>query len=91
MIDDLMAWYGGNYVVSSASKNLALGKQYLVFYAKRFPELAWDKQATLPAQAVAGRLDTPVLLAMIVGTVGGWWCAGWFWRVGVRNYTGASA
>jgi raffinose/stachyose/melibiose transport system substrate-binding protein len=37
--DDLMAWYGGNYVVSAASKNLALGKQYLMFYARRFPEL----------------------------------------------------
>jgi ABC-2 type transport system permease protein len=46
---------------------------------------------TLPAQAVAGRLDTLPLLAMLVGTVGVWWAAGWFWRLGVRNYTGASA
>jgi ABC-2 type transport system permease protein len=46
---------------------------------------------TLPAQAVAGRVDTLVLLAMVVGTVVVWWFAGWFWRVGVRNYTGASA
>jgi ABC-2 type transport system permease protein len=46
---------------------------------------------TLPAQAVAGRLDTLVLLAMVVGTVAVWWFAGWFWRLGVRNYTGASA
>jgi raffinose/stachyose/melibiose transport system substrate-binding protein len=59
--DDLMAWYGGNYVVSAASKNLALGKQYLMFYARRFPELAWERQATLPAQAVKPRPgDTPV-------------------------------
>jgi ABC-2 type transport system permease protein len=46
---------------------------------------------TLPAQAVAGRVDTLVLLAMVVGTVVVWWFAGWFWRIGVRNYTGASA
>lgn len=60
-VDDLMAWYGGNYVVSASSKNLALGKQYLMFYAKRFPELAWEKQATLPAQTVKARPgDTPV-------------------------------
>jgi raffinose/stachyose/melibiose transport system substrate-binding protein len=60
-IDDLMAWYGGNYVVSASSKNLALDKQYLAFYAKRFPELAWERQATLPAQTVKPRPgDTPV-------------------------------
>ncbi|HMG20893.1 MAG TPA: extracellular solute-binding protein [Kofleriaceae bacterium] len=65
-IDDLMAWYGGNYVVSASSKNPALGKQYLVFYAKRFPELAWDKQATLPAQAVKPRpADTPVARSIL--------------------------
>jgi raffinose/stachyose/melibiose transport system substrate-binding protein len=65
-IDDLMAWYGGNYVISASSKNLALGKQYLVFYAKRFPELAWDKQATLPAQTVKARpSDTPVAKSIL--------------------------
>jgi raffinose/stachyose/melibiose transport system substrate-binding protein len=65
-IDDLMAWYGGNYVVSASSKNIALGKQYLVFYAKRFPELAWEKQATLPAQMVKPRPgDTPVAKSIL--------------------------
>jgi raffinose/stachyose/melibiose transport system substrate-binding protein len=60
-IDDLMAWYGGNYVVSASSKNIALGKEYLRFYARRFAELAWDKQAALPAQTVKPRpSDTPV-------------------------------
>jgi ABC-2 type transport system permease protein len=46
---------------------------------------------TVPAQAVAGRLDLLGLLAMLVGTVGVWLCASWFWRLGLRNYTGASA
>lgn len=65
-IDDLMAWYGGNYVVSASSKNIALGKQYLMFYARRFPELAWEKQATLPAQTVKARPnDTPVARSIL--------------------------
>jgi raffinose/stachyose/melibiose transport system substrate-binding protein len=65
-IDDLMAWYGGNYVVSAASRNLALGKQYLVFYARRFPEPAWDKQAALPAQTVKPRTaDTHVARSIL--------------------------
>ena len=46
---------------------------------------------TVPAQAVAGRLDTLGLVMMIVGSIGVWLFAGWFWRVGLRNYTGASA
>lgn len=46
---------------------------------------------TVPAQAVAGRLDALGLLAMLVGTLGVWLFASWFWRLGLRNYTGASA
>jgi ABC-2 type transport system permease protein len=46
---------------------------------------------TLPAQAVAGRLDSLGLSTMLVGTVVMWLFAGWFWRLGLRNYTGASA
>jgi raffinose/stachyose/melibiose transport system substrate-binding protein len=66
VIDDLMAWYGGNYVVSASSKHLALGKQYLVFYARRFPQLAWEKQATLPAQTVKARPnDTAVARSIL--------------------------
>jgi ABC-2 type transport system permease protein len=46
---------------------------------------------TVPAQAVAGRLDGLGLLAMVLGSIVVWSFAGWFWRVGLRNYTGASA
>ncbi len=64
--DDLVAWYGGNYVLSASSKNLALGREYLVFYAARFPVLAWDKQTALPAQAVRPRAtDTPVARSIL--------------------------
>jgi raffinose/stachyose/melibiose transport system substrate-binding protein len=64
--DDLMAWYGGNYVVSASSKNLALGREYLAFYARRFPLLAWERQAALPAQTVKPRpKDTPVARSIL--------------------------
>lgn len=46
---------------------------------------------TVPAQAIAGRLDTLGLVAMLVGTVVVSWFASWFWRKGLRSYTGASA
>jgi ABC-2 type transport system permease protein len=46
---------------------------------------------TVPAQAIGGRLDSITLVAMIAGTLVAWLFATWFWRVGVRNYTGASA
>jgi len=60
-IDDLLAWYGGNYVISSASKYKDLDLKYLKYYAERFPGLAWEKQATFPAQKVEPRpSDSPV-------------------------------
>jgi ABC-2 type transport system permease protein len=46
---------------------------------------------TIPAQAIAGRLDWVGLAAMLLGTAGMWLFAGWFWRCGLRSYTGASA
>jgi ABC-2 type transport system permease protein len=46
---------------------------------------------TIPAQAIAGRLDTVGFAAMLLGTAGTWLFAGWFWRYGLRSYTGASA
>jgi ABC-2 type transport system permease protein len=46
---------------------------------------------TIPAQAVAGRLDAVGLVTMLVGTLVVWWFAAWFWRKGLQSYTGASA
>lgn len=64
--EDLFAWYGGNYVVSASSKNAALGVKYLEFYAKRFPALAWERQATFPAQKVEARpTDTAVAKTLL--------------------------
>jgi raffinose/stachyose/melibiose transport system substrate-binding protein len=65
-IDDLFAWYGGNYVLATSSKNKALGKKYLQFYARRFPALAWEKQAAMPAQRIDARPgDTPVARTLL--------------------------
>ena len=50
--DDLMAWYGGNYIVSAKSKYRDLGVEYVKYYFSRFPTLAWERQATFPAQKV---------------------------------------
>jgi ABC-2 type transport system permease protein len=46
---------------------------------------------TVPAQAIAGRLDPLDLLAMVVVAVVAVWFTSWFWRQGLANYTGASA
>ncbi|MBV9547922.1 MAG: ABC-2 family transporter protein [Chloroflexi bacterium] len=46
---------------------------------------------TVPAQAISGRAEPFGLSLMGIATVVAWLFAGWFWRQGVRNYTGASA
>jgi ABC-2 type transport system permease protein len=46
---------------------------------------------TLPAEAVAGRLGLGAVLLMLAGALAMGWFAAWFWRRGLRNYTGASA
>ena len=46
---------------------------------------------TVPAQAIAGRMPNETFIGMLVGTVVAVMAASWFWRLGLRNYTGASA
>ncbi len=46
---------------------------------------------TVPAQAIAGRMPLETFFGMLVGTVIAVAAASWFWRLGLRNYTGASA
>lgn len=46
---------------------------------------------TVPAQAVSGRLDAPRLALVVAWTVVGFWFSTWFWKRGLRSYTGASA
>lgn len=68
--DDLFAWFGGNYVVSAASKHKAIGLKYLQFYARRFSVLAWEKQAALPAQKVEPRPNDTAVAKTILKIVG---------------------
>jgi hypothetical protein len=44
---------------------------------------------TIPAQAAAGRLDAVV--GMLLGTAAFPAFSTWFWNLGVRHYSGASA
>ena len=46
---------------------------------------------TVPAQAISGRLDLMGLAALVVGSAAAFVISSWFWRVGLRSYTGASA
>lgn len=69
-IDDLFAWFGGNYVVSASSKNAALATEYLKYYASRFPTLAWETGAAFPAQKVAARPTDTTLAKTLLKIAG---------------------
>ena len=46
---------------------------------------------TVPAQAVAGRIDASGVGVLLAATVAAALFGRWFWRFGLRSYTGASA
>jgi ABC-2 type transport system permease protein len=46
---------------------------------------------SVPAEAVTARLDWQTLLVAIVFASGLFVATRWFWRFGLRHYTGASA
>jgi ABC-2 type transport system permease protein len=46
---------------------------------------------TVPAQAISGRLDALGLGLLVLGAVAAFVVSSWFWRLGLRSYTGASA
>ena len=50
--NDLVAWFGGNYIVKADSENKDLALKYLKLYAEMYPKLVWEQQAGFPAQAV---------------------------------------
>jgi raffinose/stachyose/melibiose transport system substrate-binding protein len=64
--DDLLAWYGGNYIVNAKSKYKDLCIEYLKFYAKVFPAMAWGNQIVFPAQKFTPTdKDTDVAKALV--------------------------
>ncbi|MCL2878987.1 MAG: hypothetical protein FWF29_01965, partial [Treponema sp.] len=52
-IDDLLAWFGGNYIMSADSKNQDMANKYLKFLAEKFGAYAWEAGAFFPAQRVS--------------------------------------
>jgi ABC-2 type transport system permease protein len=46
---------------------------------------------TVPAQVIAGRMDVAGLGLLVAGTAVAFVLSSWFWRLGLRSYTGASA
>jgi raffinose/stachyose/melibiose transport system substrate-binding protein len=69
--DDLMAWFGGNYIVSAKSKYKDLGIEYLKYYFSRFPALAWEGKIVFPAQKVTPSARDTDLAKALVTTLGG--------------------
>ncbi len=59
--DDLVAWFGGNYILNAKSKNKALALEYLKLYAEKFPAYAWDAQAAFPAQKVTPKATDTIV------------------------------
>ena len=55
--DNLIAWYGGNYIVKSGSKHEALAMEYLQLYAEKYADIMWDLQAGFPAQGIEPKAD----------------------------------
>lgn len=55
--DDVLAWYGGNYIINAKSSNKALAVEYLKLYAEKFPTYAWESQVAFPAQKVIPRSE----------------------------------
>jgi raffinose/stachyose/melibiose transport system substrate-binding protein len=51
-INDLMAWYGGNYVISANTKYKDLCLEYLKLYFTELPGLIWKAGGSPPAQKV---------------------------------------
>jgi ABC-2 type transport system permease protein len=46
---------------------------------------------TVPAKAIAGLVDLQGVALVLAATIAAWVISRAFWRVGLRNYTGASA
>jgi raffinose/stachyose/melibiose transport system substrate-binding protein len=66
-INDLVAWYGGNYVVSSKSKHKKLCLEYLKTYFSLYPKLIWKHKANIPAQKLSANADDTELSKDLLG------------------------
>jgi ABC-2 type transport system permease protein len=46
---------------------------------------------SVPAQALAGRSSTPQIIQSVIVAIGSLLFSAFFWRYGLKNYTGASS
>ena len=51
-INDLQAWFGGNYVINSATEHPELMVEYVQYLSKYLGPLTWESQAAFPAVKV---------------------------------------
>jgi len=64
--EDTLGWYGGNYIMSSHSKNKEIALEYLKFLAEKFGQAAWDAGASFPPVKVqATDSDTYLAKALL--------------------------
>ncbi|MGE5529117.1 MAG: ABC transporter substrate-binding protein [Patescibacteria group bacterium] len=68
-VDDLLAWYGGNYVVNAKTKYKTLCLQYLQLYFKMYPTLIWKTKANVPAQKIKPLADDSQLAKDLLAIV----------------------
>ena len=68
-INDLLAWYGGNYVVNAKTKYKTLCLQYLQLYFKLYPQLIWKTKANVPAQKIQPIADDSQLAKDLLAIV----------------------
>ena len=64
--DDLVAWYGGNWVAGANSKNPDLDRELLKYLAHQWGKLTWDNQAAIPAEKIQPNpSDIPLAKAIL--------------------------
>ena len=68
--DDLVAWFGGNYVVSAKTKYKNLCLDYLKLYFTLYPKLIWKYKANVPAQKIEANPDDNQLSKDLLAIVG---------------------
>ncbi len=65
-IDDLMAWFGGNWVASSNSKHPDIDRDLMKYLAHQWGRLTWDNQAAIPAEKIKTKPTDPPLATAIL-------------------------
>lgn len=68
--NDLVAWYGGNWVLSANSKHAAIDEELIKYLAHEWGALTWSKQAAIPAQKIQPNASDTALAKAILQIAG---------------------